>query len=299
MSFGSYICNLQKRPFVNVDDATRATAFPMPIALIDRILVDGSNGSALCLRLFHALLFISWNTVETFGSYRPLAYDAKSIRRAIGGRVSNSDLHAALQSLTQSHFALPDPDPNNPDGFVTAPLLDWQHIERRQIFWSFSEPVRTWCSRVGSTYAWLDLSVTFALSSVAALRLYEIGAILVLRKHKHLRVRHDELRGYLEVADGTYAASSDFTGKLLGRVVKNINEHAAFTLDLEPHSPVRHRFVDAEILSVTPRKDRASLVGASLQPIRLEDIPLVPLPVADVYEDFCARPGAPQLPTID
>jgi hypothetical protein len=298
MTLSSYTCNLQKRPFVNVGDAMRATAYPIPIALIDRLLVDGATSSASSLRLFHALLFISWNTIDTIGIYRPLAYDATSIRRALGRRVSNAQLHAGLRTLTETRFALPNLD--DPGELVESPLLDWQHIEcGRRIFWSFSEPVRTWCSRFGTTYAWLDLRVTLSLSSVAALRLYEIGAVLALRKHRRLRVRHDELRGYLEVAAGTYLSSSDFKGKLLGRAIRNVNELAAFTLDCEPHSTIAHRFVEAAVLSVAPRRDNRAAAATGLQPIRRDDLAFVPLPAPEVYKDFCSRPSAPRLPTID
>jgi len=289
MPLGSFTCDLEKRPFVKVDDAERATLYPFPNALIDRVFVDGPACNTLALRLFHALHFVAWNTMDVADNQMPLAHGSKILRSTIGrsGQSSNSDLRAAFRVLTECQFALPAPD--SPDDLVTAPLLDWQHIDREgRAFWAFSEPVQTWCSRPGSTYAWLDLRVTTALSNVAALRLYELGSALVLRDHKTLRVVPSDLRAYLDAAD-TYPTWSDFDGKLVAKSIDQVNAHAAFTIGRRLYSAIAHRSVDAVILSVTPNPNAVPSTTPLLHPLRLEDVSIMPLPEATPLQDFQFR----------
>jgi hypothetical protein len=131
------------------------------------------------------------------------------------------------------------------------------------------------------------------------LRLYELGAALASRTQKRLRLRSEILRAYLEIDDDAYLAASDFRGKLLERSIASINEHATFIVRHDPYTPHLHRFVDAEILSVTPREQSAIPPVPGLQPIDRDDIRFLPLPVSEAYADFCARPSAPRLPSLN
>jgi hypothetical protein len=302
MILGSYTGDMD-RPFVDADNINRATLFPIPLALIARLRYDGPPLPASALKLFYVLIFIAWNEIATIGVYRPLAYDALTLKRAVRrSRMTEMELQKALENLSECQFKLPDPE--QPHETLNAPLLDWHHVDDDRVFWTFSNPVRKWCSRRGSTYAELDLSVATALNSIAALRLYEIAAALHKRDHPELTLYSEELRGLLEVADGKYAAETDLTGKLLARAMQRVNGHANFAVNHAPRTPYAHRYADAHVITVTLRGQKGELpkrksVPDELKQIRREDVRYVPLPSPDVYADFCRRPSAVPLPSGD
>jgi hypothetical protein len=285
---GSLTCDLTKRPFVHVDDTNQTSLFPVPIALIERLFLDGKTCNPSSLRLFYALVFAAWNVLDVGCASRPIAYGCEDLRRWVsrGSAPANkADFRKALDILVRCRFEMSSPDdPEGPGEPVS--LLDWWHIDGDGwLFFEFSEPVRSWCERPGSTYAWLDLRVVKALGSVAGIRLYEIGAALARRAHRKVTVHRQELRERLGARE-SYAAWPDLEKKLMARSIAELNSHAPFILSHRPRRLAGHRTVTWQTISVAPKSAPAPSAMPMLRPLQWADLALLPMPDPKLWRDF-------------
>lgn len=289
MILGTYIYDAtHAAPFVAKTDIGRANLLPFPHILIDRRHVDGPEMSPLALRLFYALLFVSWNILGQTTSGQLLAYGARPLLRAIGRprQESLSDLRLAFEELTACMFMLPGLDDQE---HVKAPLLSEQHVDREgRAFWAFSAQVLRCCGHAGFTYSWLNLAITSRLPSLAALRLYELGAAIQKREYKRLDFGIDDLRLALEVGT-SYRSWSDFNRKLLTPALNSISREASFALTHEGRSPICHRKVSRVTLYVTPTSSPKTEVRAPLlQPLQRHDLPYLHEVASGVGDLACA-----------
>jgi hypothetical protein len=285
---GSLTCDLTKRPFIHVDDSSQSTLFPVPIAVIERLFLDGQPCNPLSLRLFYALIFSAWNVLDVGCTNRPIAYSSEELRRSISrspSPPSKTGFREALNILVQCRFEMSSPD--DPEGPARpTSLLHWWFIDGDGwLFFEFSELVRSWCERQGTTYAWFDLRVVKALGSVAAIRLYEIGAALTRREHRKVTIHREKLRERLG-ARGSYVAWSDFEKKLMARSIAELNEHAPFILSHEPRRVAGHRTVTWETISVAPASAPASNSAPMLRPLQWADLDLLPMPDPELWQDY-------------
>lgn len=121
--------------------------------------------------------------------------------------------------------------------------------------WRFSGPMRE-LLQMSQEYADLRVDVIMPLTSLYALRLYQLGALHVNRQHPVWRGAQDDLRAALHVPAGVYRDWADVRRKVLDVAKAEVDLLAPFTVDWRVSARSGKAVKEIEILFV--RKDLAA-----------------------------------------
>ena len=261
LKLGSYLAAFRGSLSVSED---RLGLFPMPTALVARQVVAPEPMSSLAIRLFHALLYLSWNLMAKGALDLPCS--AKALRQLIGRGMqeSNSDLEAAFTTLLST--AIEVPLRCEQTCLTTTTILQSYRHDRETYWWRFSDEVSVWCSGSGMAYGWLDIRNSCRLRTTAALRLYELGSVLARRTEKpSVKTQLPALRTFLNSrskseseskskSKSKYERPSDFVSKLVEPAIRSVNGIAGFECTFEKRELAHIRSEILWTLSVRPIK---------------------------------------------
>jgi hypothetical protein len=278
IKLGKLTNQLKKRPFVADLIPTRAAMYPFPIAFMKRSFSVHQAWSGLPLKLFHALIWLGWNVLDTEHGVPCLACGSGALRGLIGraSQTSNSDVHDAFRALRSVNVNLPTR--TAPGRMQATSILQWhRHCPQSgMFFWQFSDAVADWCRGTGVTYAWLDLTVTRQLAHPSSLRLYEYGSALAGRKKRTtLRLKLDELRLALEVGE-EYRAWTDLRGKLVARAIDKLDDVAPFITAMDVVPVANSRTLKRIVLTFKREPNWTPSTSLAAKPLSLEDLEYLP-----------------------
>jgi hypothetical protein len=270
-------CNLTERPFVGVSESKVASDYPFPLALIGAMTGSDRELSGLAMRLFHALVYLSWNCFKGATVSPSLACGTAVLRRLVSdGRITRADLERAMQMLLDIPVRLPGRA--TPHATVQTTLLSQAKVDPDSdlTWWRFSDTVFDWIRSVGATYVWMDLTVTRQMTRPASLRLYELCSAFAGRRRSTISATPDDLRSSLGVGD-SYRDLTDFHTKLVGRAIKEVGTSAPLevTCSLKSVANSKHRKF---VLHVTQKADWAPKSEFEASPLRLADLLFLPDP---------------------
>jgi hypothetical protein len=276
IELGSLTCDLTKRPFIEVSESKSASTYPVPLALVS-VMPGSDRASGLATRLFHALLYLSWNCLEDAIVSPNLACGTAALRGLVSHRhVTCADLESAMQMLLSAPVQLPDRA--TPGATVQTTLLSQAMVDPDNdlAWWQFSDTVFDWIRGVGATYVWMDLTATRQMTRPASLRLYELCSAFAGRHRRTISATPDDFRAFLGVGD-SYPDLTDFHTKLVARTIQRLNTTTplAVTCSLKPIVNSKHRKF---VLDASRNPDWVPASELDASPLHLTDLFLLPDP---------------------
>lgn len=284
IKFGSFVCNLDKRPFVYDANPRGPSAYPFPLALVARKSATDDLLSSTAMRVFHALLYLGWNALDGKIDSPPLAIGTSALRAlASKSRLTNHDLDRALDLLSTVPFHLPCRSQSG--GWVETRLLGRHHLHDGLVWWQFSDAVVDWCGRPGATYSWMDITVTRKFRHSAGLRLYELVSPFAGRSESTIAASPIDLRHFLEIGD-SYRSQSDLGHKVIKRMAGALNNSNSLEVTWKRNKLLSSKHKQFS-LSVAPRPDWAPDTLPAAKPINLDDLAFLtsPFPELDARHD--------------
>jgi hypothetical protein len=277
IKLGSLTCDLTKRPFIKESGSKVASAYPFPLALIGVMPGKDRELSGLATRLFHALLYLSWNCLEDAIVSPNLACGTAVLRDLVSDRrVTGADLEGAMQILLGD--PVPLPVRATPLATVQTTLLSRAKVDADAdlAWWQFSDTVFDWIRGVGASYVWMDLTATRQMTRPASLQLYELCSAFAGRDRRTIQAAPDDLRALLG-AGHSYPDLTDFHTKLIGRSIKRLNTTTPLTVtcSLKPVANSKHRKF---VLDVARKRDWVPASELEASPLHLADLRFLPDP---------------------
>jgi len=279
IKLGSFVCNLDKRPFVHDANPRGPSAYPFPAALVARALATDDLLSSTAMRVFHALLYLAWNALDGKITSPPLAIGTSALRAlASSGQMTNDDLDCGLDLLSTVPFHVSLR--SQPNRKVVTTLLDRHYRHDGLVWWQFSDAVVDWCGRAGATYSWMDITVTRKILHPAGLRLYELVSPFAGRSESTIEASPTDLRHFLEVGD-SYRGLSDLSDKVVKRMVEALNESKSLEVTWKLNKLVKSKHKKFS-LTVAPGRAWTPDTQPVAQPIDLNDLAFLPCPFRDL-----------------